>query len=213
MITESAVEWYRFTCPQCLTQWVAHYEVRSFTDDTGQPRSFYRCHGLPCEAPAHAEAACPICHHIPARAELLSQPATDTIPEPPAASRPGQPAIRPPRGGMTVWRQFKFKAVISLDPAAQLPAAPLPAAQYPAEAHPLMVHAAPPGLPGSDRYFPAVIVRDDEQALRPGDSRVIATISVPDDQASEFFSPGRPFALWTGTDVGHGTVSRHVFFS
>jgi hypothetical protein len=213
MITESAVEWYRFTCPRCLAQWVAHYEVRSFTDDAGQLRSFYRCHGLPCEAPAHAEAACPICHHAPARAELLSQPVTGTIPERPAVSRPGQPAIWRRHGPMTVWRQFKFKAIISLDPAAQLPAARFPAAPYPAETHSVMVHAWAPGLPGSDRYFPAVIVRDDEQALRPGDSDVIVTISVPDDEASEFFSPGRPFALWTGTDVGHGTVSRHVFFS
>ena len=163
MITESAVEWYRFTCPQCLTQWVAHYEVRSFTDDAGTPRSFYRCDGVPCEAPARAQAACPICRHIPVRAELLSQPATDTIPEPPAASRPGQPATRDHHGPVTVWRQFKFKAVISLDPAAQLPAT-----QYPAETHSVMVHASRPGLPGSGRYFPAVIVRDDEQALRPG---------------------------------------------
>ena len=208
MITENAVEWYRFTCPQCLTQWVAHYQVRSSTDDSGTPRSFYRCHGLPCEAPARAQAACPLCRHIPVRAELLSQPAADTIPEPPAASRPGQPAIRPPHRPLTRLRQFKFKAVISLDPAAQLPAT-----QYPAETHSVMVHASPPGLPGSGRYFPAVIVRDDEQALRPGDSGVIVTISVPDDEASEFFSSGRPFALWTGTDVGHGTVSRHVFFS
>ena len=208
MITENAVEWYRFTCPRCLAQWVAHYEVTSFTDDAGQPRSFYRCEGLPCEAPARTEVACPVCHSAPARAELLSQPAAAAVPEPPAASSPGQRADRRPPRPMTVWRQFKFRAVISLDPGARL----LPT-HYPAETHSVMVRAQAPAAPGSGRYFPAVIIRDDEQPLRPGDSGVNATISVPDDEAAEFFSPGRPFALWTGTDVGHGTVTRHVFFS
>ena len=206
MITESTVEWYRFTCPRCQAQWVAHYEVGRFTDDADQSRSFYRCHGLPCEAPARAESACPVCHHAPVRAELLDRAAADMLPEPPAAPLPGPPAghHRP----MTVWRQFKFKAVISLDPAARLPAT-----QYPAETHSVMVHASRLDLPGSDRYFPAVIARDDEEPLSPGDSRVAVTISVPDDEAAEFFSPGQPFALWSGTDVGHGTVLLHVFFS
>lgn len=208
MITESTVEWYRFTCPRCQTQWVAHYEVDRFTDDAGQSRSFYRCRGLPCEAPARAGTACPVCRHAPVQAELLDRPAAGTVPESPAAPRPGPPATRHRQGPMTVWRQFRFKAVISLDPAARLPAA-----QDTAETHSVMVHASRPDLPGSDRYFPAVIARDDEHPLSPGDSRVIVTISVPDDEAAEFFSPGRPFALWTGTDVGHGTVSRHVFFS
>jgi hypothetical protein len=58
-------------------------------------------------------------------------------------------------------RQFKFEAVISLDPAAQLPAT-----RYPAEIHSVMVRASRPGLPGSGRYFPAVIVRDDVQATQ-----------------------------------------------
>jgi hypothetical protein len=209
MIAGTAVEWYRFTCPQCLAQWVAHYEVRRYTDDAGQSRPFYRCHGLPCEAPARAGTACPICHHAPVQAELLDLPATDIVPESPALSRPGQPAVRRSHGPVTGLRQLRFKAIVSLDSGGQQ----LPATQYPRETHSLMVHASPPDLPGSDRYFPAVIIRDDEEALRPGDSQVIVTISVPDDEASEFFSAGRPFELWKGTDVGHGTVSRQVFFS
>ena len=208
MVTESTVEWYRFTCPRCQAQWVAHYEVASFTDDAGQARSFYRCHGLPCEAPARAGTACPICHHAPVRAELLGHAAADTVPEPPATHSPRQPATLRHPGPFTVSRQFMFKAIISLDPEARLPVT-----QAPAETHSVMVHASRPDLPGSDRYFPAVIVRDDEQPLSPGDSNVVVTISVPDDEASEFFSAGRTFALWTGTDVGDGTVSRRVFFS
>jgi hypothetical protein len=214
MITESTVEWYRFTCPRCQAQWVAHYEVGRFTDDAGQSRSFYRCHGLPCQAPARAESACPVCGHAPVRAELpdtsgrTRTPAADTLPEPPAPPLPGPAAADRRQRPMTVWRQFKFKAVISLDPAARLPAA-----DHSAETHSIMVHASRPDQPGSDRYFPAVIARDDEQPLSPGDSRVAVTISVPDDEASEFFSPGRPFSLWTGTDIGHGTVLLHVFFS
>jgi hypothetical protein len=208
MVTESTVEWYRFTCPRCRAQWVAHYEVASFTDDAGQTRSFYRCRGLPCAAPARAGIACPICQHTPVHAELLGHAAADTVAEPPATQRPTEIATWRRGGAIAVARQYRFKAVISLDLAARMPVT-----QAAAETHSVMVHASRPDLPGSDRYFPAVIVRDDEQLLSPGDSRVVVTISVPDDEASEFFSAGRSFALWNGRDVGHGTVSRRVFFS
>ena len=208
MVTESTVEWYRFTCPRCQAQWVAHYEVASFTDDAGQSRSFYRCHGLPCAAPARAAPP------APSAITPRCGPSCSATPQPtPSLSRlpPTAPASPPPLrhpGPFTASRQFMFKAVISLDPEARLPVT-----QAPAETHSVMVHAPRPDLPGSDRYFPAVIVRDDEQPLSPSDSNVIVTISVQTTRHPSSSPPGRTFALWTGTDVGHGTVSRHVFFS
>jgi hypothetical protein len=37
------------------------------------------------------------------------------------------------------------------------------------------------------------------------------TITVRDDEADAFFDAGLRFALWSGSDVGHGIVSRRVF--
>jgi hypothetical protein len=106
-------------------------------------------------------------------------------------------------------KQFRFKAVVSLDRSGQQP----PGGQYPSGTHSLMVRAPCRDQPGLRKYFPAVIFRDDEQPLSPGDTGVIVTIRIADDDAPNFFCPGQPIALWNGGDVGHGTVSRRVFLS
>ncbi|MGE5289840.1 MAG: hypothetical protein ACM3ML_22165 [Micromonosporaceae bacterium] len=100
-----------------------------------------------------------------------------------------------------------FKAVISLDAEGQRE----PGGVYRVGTHSLMVRAPCHHLHGVRRYFSAVVSRDDEQPLRPGDSCVVVTIAVADDEAPEFFAPGKPIALWNGGDVGHGTISRPGF--
>lgn len=106
-------------------------------------------------------------------------------------------------------KQFKFKAVVSLGDSGQQP----PGGQYPSGTHSLMVRVPCRHVPALHRYFPAVISRDDEQPLKPGDGGIIVTIAVADDEALEFFGPGQPIALWNGSEVGHGIVSRRVFFA
>ena len=76
-----------------------------------------------------------------------------------------------------------------------------------------MVRMPDPDTDGTGSFLPAVIARDDEQPPRPGDSHVIVTVSVPGGEAPALLSPGSHFALCAGTDVGHVTVSRRVFFS
>ncbi len=39
----------------------------------------------------------------------------------------------------------------------------------------------------------------------------MVTVTVTDDEAGEFFEAGQRFTLWSGGDVGHGTISRRVF--
>jgi hypothetical protein len=63
---------------------------------------------------------------------------------------------------------------------------------------------------GSARYLPAEIWRDDEEPLRPGD-HVTVTARVCDDRADAFLGAGQTFTLWSGGEVGHGTVFRRVF--
>lgn len=109
-------------------------------------------------------------------------------------------------------RQFRFRALVTLD-IAELPAGPPcpDGLQYPSHTRSLVVHARPLRADtGPARYFPAEIWRDDEQPLRPGD-RAVVTVRVSDDRADGYLDAGQEFALWSGTEVGHGTVFRRVF--
>lgn len=104
--------------------------------------------------------------------------------------------------------QFIFRALITLDTAAD----ENPAREYPSGTHHVMVRAPRPGRPGEEKYFEAVITRDDWQPLHPGDHAVV-TITLADDEAEEFLAAGQHFTLWHGSDIGHGVVSRRVFTS
>jgi hypothetical protein len=53
----------------------------------------------------------------------------------------------------------------------------------------------------------------DDGPLNPGDKGVVVTIEIPDDEACDFPGPGQPITLWHGSDVGHGVISRRVFFT
>lgn len=109
-------------------------------------------------------------------------------------------------------RQFTFRALIAFDRVEPRPGNPRrPAPHYENHTRALMI-VAHPLRSGSDpaRYFPTEIWWDDGKPLCPGD-RAVVTVSVTDDEADAYFSPGHPFTLWSGGDVGHGTVSRRVF--
>jgi hypothetical protein len=108
-------------------------------------------------------------------------------------------------------RQFRFRALITLDPARPSPGGLHPATgRYPNHTRALMIRARPLRSAGSTRCFPAEICWDNEQPLCPGDHAEV-TIAVTDDEAREFFDAGQRFTLWSGGDVGHGTISRRVF--
>ena len=106
-------------------------------------------------------------------------------------------------------RQYEFRALINLD-------GQEPEGQpwsYPSGTHTLIVRSARLGQPAVQRYFPAAIYRDDDGPLNPGDKGVIVTLEIPDDEACDFLGPGQPNTLWHGSDVGHGVISRRVFFT
>jgi hypothetical protein len=76
-----------------------------------------------------------------------------------------------------------------------------------------MVQCARLGQPAVQRYFRAAIYKTDDRALNLGDKGVVVTIEIPDDEACDFLGPGQPIALWHGSDIGHGIISRRVFFT
>jgi hypothetical protein len=76
-----------------------------------------------------------------------------------------------------------------------------------------MIRCSSPAAPVHRRYFPATIYRTDDLPLVPGEAGVVVTIEVADDQASAFLGPGQQVTLWNGRDIGHGVISRRVFFT
>jgi hypothetical protein len=106
-------------------------------------------------------------------------------------------------------RHYKYRAVVSLDGAARN----APAQGYPSGTHAVMIWCSNPAAPAQRRYFPAAIYQPDEQPLAPGEAGLVVTIEVADDEASTFPGPGQDVTLWNGHDIGHGVISRRVFFT
>jgi hypothetical protein len=102
-------------------------------------------------------------------------------------------------------RQFKFRALLTLDP----PAPGREVRQYPSGTHALMIHAWQIDDLSHDKYFPTVILPDTEEPLRQGE-RVVATVTVDGDDALAYLGAGQPFTIW-GECGGHGVISRRVF--
>ena len=108
-------------------------------------------------------------------------------------------------------RQARFRALITLYSLESRPEALHPAVpQFHNHTHALMVRARPLRQAGSTRYFPSEISWDGEQPLRRGESCVV-TVTVTDDEVSEYLGGGQRFTLWSGGEVGFGTISRKVY--
>jgi hypothetical protein len=109
-------------------------------------------------------------------------------------------------------RQYRFRALITLDPAGPCPGVPgPPVRQYPNRTCVLMIVAMPlHGGTGPSRCFPAKIWWHGDEPLHPGDHAMV-TARVADDQAGLFLGTGQRFTLWSGGEVGHGTVYRIAF--
>jgi len=102
-------------------------------------------------------------------------------------------------------KRFRYQALVTLYPPQQ---GGLPAS-LPAETRCLVVRAEDQQTHRS-KLFSSVLMTADDQPLRPGDARRVVTLQVNGDDARQFMRPGGEFALWFGTDVGHGTVSRQL---
>jgi hypothetical protein len=107
-------------------------------------------------------------------------------------------------------RQVRYRALIALDPDTHHSARKQRAREYLNHTHTLMIHAHCLNRPSYVRYFPAELSWEDEGPLHPGDHAEV-TITVTDDEATAFFGAGQRFSLWSGADIGHGTISRQVF--
>jgi hypothetical protein len=61
------------------------------------------------------------------------------------------------------------------------------------------------------KFFSTMVTGSDGSALRPGAGHVLVSMLLVGDDADKYLGPGDHFALWRGTDIGHGVVSRRLF--
>ncbi|GAB3971529.1 hypothetical protein GCM10029978_046890 [Actinoallomurus acanthiterrae] len=101
-------------------------------------------------------------------------------------------------------RLLKFRALVTIDPADER------AWELDSPTHPLVVRAHR-HHPERSRCFNAVISTDDQEPLRPGDTHHVVTMTLSDEKATEFLTPGEHFELLARNEVGRGVVSRRVF--
>jgi hypothetical protein len=93
---------------------------------------------------------------------------------------------------MAAVRQYRFSALITLDPAARDDAARGCLGG---------MHTCCLVQPCHGKYFPAVISPDEELSARPAIHAVVS-IALGDGEAEAFFAPGQRFTIWADAVVG-----------
>jgi hypothetical protein len=101
-------------------------------------------------------------------------------------------------------RPVRFRALIALDETETHEA-------FSNYTHAVTVRVHDDRMPEYIRSFPAEMCWDEERQLSPGDHAVV-TVTVNDVAAEPLFEAGTEFTLWAAGNVGHGVVSRRVFF-
>jgi hypothetical protein len=61
------------------------------------------------------------------------------------------------------------------------------------------------------RIFSALVSAVDGSPLRPGSADIVVTMVVLGHDVRDYLAPGADFALLSGSEVGHGVVSRRMF--
>lgn len=97
-------------------------------------------------------------------------------------------------------RRYRFRALVTFDPAMREGRAPGPLSQ----AGTLTVHACCLLQPFcSGQYFPAVISRVQEWPLLPPGGHAVVTIALAGGEAEAYFAPGQGFTIWADGMAGH----------
>lgn len=107
-------------------------------------------------------------------------------------------------------KRYKYQALVALLPEeahSAVPAAPRPA--LPGPACRIVVRAAGPPA-HQDKMFSALITASDASPRAP-DFDALVTMTVVGDDVVDYLSPGEPFTIWRGRDIGRGVVTRRIF--
>ncbi len=103
-------------------------------------------------------------------------------------------------------KRYKFQALVTLGQPAKDESAPVPAGQTRR-----MVLRAQHHQTHASQFFTALVTGNGENPSWLGDDHVIMTVALAGDDTSEYFDIGDHFALWLGSDIGSGVVTRRLF--
>lgn len=57
----------------------------------------------------------------------------------------------------------------------------------------------------------SALVTNIDMSLLPGDQHLVLTLNLIGEHLAEYFDIGDTFALWQGSDLGHGVITRRLF--
>jgi hypothetical protein len=106
---------------------------------------------------------------------------------------------------MTVQR-YKFQGLLTLCPAANGG----PAAAPPGQLRRVVVRGQHHQTHGS-RIFSALVTNNGDGSSWLNSDHAIVTVVLVGEDPGDYFHVGDHFALWQGSDVGHGVVTRRLF--
>jgi hypothetical protein len=104
-------------------------------------------------------------------------------------------------------KQFKYRALVKLDSAGdatQEPPLPATGGRVVVRAHHHDTHR--------NKMFGALVNVAHGETLHPANQSIQMTVTVSGDDAHDYLEPGDSFVLWRGHDIGHGVISRRLFF-
>lgn len=100
-------------------------------------------------------------------------------------------------------KRYKFQALVTFDPPAAGAAGP------PGQTRRMVVRGEHHETHGSHLF--SALVTPGEDSPRSDDDHVIMTVSLAAADPNDYFEIGDHFALWLGSDIGHGVVTRRLF--
>lgn len=104
-------------------------------------------------------------------------------------------------------KRFKYRALVKLEPASSGAGELLPATGG------RVVVRAQHHDTHQDKLFGALVNAAHGEPLRSADHSIQLTVTVTGDDAEEYLEPGDSFVLWRGHDIGHGVISRRLFWA
>jgi hypothetical protein len=103
-------------------------------------------------------------------------------------------------------KRFKYRALVKLEPASG------GSAELPAAGGRVVVRAHHHDTQ-RDKIFGALVNAAHGEPLRSVDRSIQLTLTVAGDDAEDYLEPGDSFVLWRGHDIGHGVISRRLFWA
>jgi hypothetical protein len=104
-------------------------------------------------------------------------------------------------------KRYKFQALIKLDPSGDGGPVAVPPGQMRR-----MVLRGQHQETHVKQFFSAMITNDGDGSPRLGPHRAVVTLALTGDDVPEYFDIGASFALWLGSDIGKGVVTRRLYF-